>query len=395
MRRFLKSSVRLLKAGGFWAAVVLVLPNCAFNPGGLGQVTNFEGGYPRTDAIFCDIERPLGRHCATDAELARGIRLSEAAIALAEGRSSDVALDDSADAIADCGGPRAILFQGPFPDGFGVCVNCDDAIGAGGTYADVTTACQTRCLDFFGPIGEDGAVDPDVPPAPAVVDFCNAVSKASTNFPATGCFLGVCEEGMLRMDFVDPRRTPEPVSWGDLIGVTPEGAESNDLRRTAAEALSPVWDAGAVSTQWITKGDAWLEFGTDPGKSIVVGLTEIAAACAPPCTDTDPSDISIDFGLLVAFDGGVFVLENGALAPGPLATADAASRFRVRVRANADGTTAQIRYSIVIGPCTLGTVCNETELHTSTVTANYPLRVDSSLFHADARITNARLVRIR
>ena len=53
----------------------------------------------------------------------------------------------------------------------------------------------------------------------------------STNFPASGCFDNACSDGgTLRSDFVDPRRTPEAVAWGDLIGTT---AAANSLTRTA------------------------------------------------------------------------------------------------------------------------------------------------------------------
>ena len=394
MRRFLNASLRVLRVGGFWSAVVLVLPNCGLNVVGTGIAHNFQPGYPQNDAIFCDIERSAVHPCATDEELARGIRLSEAAVALAEGRTSDVALDDSAAAIADCGRPRAVYFQGSFPDGFVACVNCGATIGGGATYADANVACQVQCQDFFGGTSEDGTIVPTIPPTPDTVAFCAARAKASTNFPINTCFMGACVEGALPSGFVDPRRTGEPIIWVNRIGSVAEGAEFNDLRRNVAETGS--FDAGAVSdpSQWIAKGDAWFEFGVDPGKTIVAGLSQVGG-CAAPCDDTNPSDTTIDFGLLVAYDGRVFVQERGVLRPGPLATAGASDRFRVRVRANGDGTTAQIRYTIVIGSCSPGMVCNETELHTSTVFTLYPLRVDTSLFHANAKITNARLVRIR
>ena len=64
-------AVRCAAGGG--AKGFLALPNCTFNKAvpSLGK-----------DAVFCDIEKPLGRHCATDEDLQRGIPLPRSAVAL-------------------------------------------------------------------------------------------------------------------------------------------------------------------------------------------------------------------------------------------------------------------------------------------------------------------------
>src|SRR5438477_8708957 len=99
MRDCLKSSGRWLSVGWFWALVLLVLPNCTFSPGGLGPTNNlYTGSAPHSSAIFCDIEK--GRHCATDADKAVGIRLASAAEALVAGQTSSIGLDDSPAALA-------------------------------------------------------------------------------------------------------------------------------------------------------------------------------------------------------------------------------------------------------------------------------------------------------
>ena len=393
---------RWLKTGGFWVAVLLLLPNCTVDRSGLLSVNFRRGELPRESAIFCDIEKPVRRCAATlePEERDTAIRLSEAATALAEGRSNPIGLDDSAEALARCGGePEAVFFEGPFPQGLPVCINCD-IIGPGADrFATITLACQARCYDFYSGTleehvtREDGTHVPRVPPSDDVRSFCDARARASTNTSNATCVAGACESSSLRMDFADPRRIAEPVAWADLIGVVPEGVDANDLRRTAATGV--VFDAGAVSSQWIARGDAWVEFSARLGQSQVVGLSEVPSGCAAPCPDTNPSDTSITFGLMVVYEGSLFVTESAVgLLPGPLGTSVEGERFRVRIRDNGDGT-ASVRYVKLVGPCMPGTPCNEMLLHPSARVARYPLRVDSSLFHEGATITDARLVRIR
>jgi hypothetical protein len=401
MRTFLRSSVRRLCIGWYWVLGLLVLPNCTFNPGGLGPGPNlWPGSTPRADAIFCDIEKPLGRHCASDMEKVLGIRLSEAALALNTGRTSSIGLDYSADALSRCSGePEAVEFQGAFPEGFSVCVNCGGVVWTA-SYPDVNAACVARCEDFFGTTTSDGTIIPENPPDPSVVSFCTAHAKASTSFPLDGCFAGACSEaGTLNADFVDPRRTPEPVFWRDLIGVATGGADGNDLTRTAV--TTGAYDAGAVSSQWIGRGDGYLEFsvGTTTQRQ-VLGLSAIPSGCPSPCPDGDPNFTDIGFGIGLGLDARYYVLESGVTIAGPdvglsFGTYSAGERFRVSLKDNDNGT-ATVTYSRLVGACTPGTMCNEVVFYTHTgAPATYPLRADASLFEQTATLSDVRLVRIK
>ena len=76
------------------------------------------------NVVSCDIEQPAGRHCATAADLDFGIRLAAAAEALVSGQTSTVGIDDSPAALGRCAGaPEAIEFEGPFPQGTGICLD--------------------------------------------------------------------------------------------------------------------------------------------------------------------------------------------------------------------------------------------------------------------------------
>jgi hypothetical protein len=181
MHAFLIARLRPLSAVAFWVSELLVLPNCSFDPPEAAPANLSKGATPHNDLIMCDIEKLVMHPCSSAAERARGIRLSEAAIALVEGRTSDVALDDSESARADCGGePKAVYFQGPFPQGFAICLNCGDAIGTA-SQPDVTTACQKQCYDFFGTIDSEGNIDPDIPP-----DCSRSATTASSTSSRAG-----------------------------------------------------------------------------------------------------------------------------------------------------------------------------------------------------------------
>ncbi len=406
MRKHLKTTGRWLGIGWFWAGVLLVLPNCGLNSTGTGPpLTNppnlNAGSAPRSDAIFCDIEKPLGRHCATAMEKTIGISLSDAAVALNEGRTSSIALDYSAASLANCGGePEAVEFQGTFPEGLPVCVNCGEVITGVESYPDVNAACRARCYDFFGTTSSDGTLIPDNPPSPTNKAFCDAQAKASTNFPLDNCFAGVCGDGgTLIPGFFDPRRKPEPVIWADLIGTAAGGAEGNDLTRTAA--FTGAWDAAGVSSQWIGRGNGFVEFAAgETDKAHLLGFSEIPAACPAPCPDADPSLENNAFAIALDAGGAYYVYEHGIKVPGPdvngsFGVYTAGERFRVSLTDNDDGS-ATVTYSRLVGTCTPGTVCNEVVFNTHVGTpATYPIRVDVSLYDTGATVTDVRLVRIK
>ena len=380
-----------LSTFGLWAAVLLVLPGCA-------QILGLEdpvliqhnlppGDRPHNAAIFCDIERALGRRCVTDIDMAIGIRLSDAAIALVEGRTSSVGLDDSADALARCAGEvEAVLFEGPFPQGLPVCLNCDTITA--NFAGDNTAACRAACYDLFGTVAGEGSVFPEVPPSPVVKSFCDARAGASTNFPTAGCFDGACLEGTLRLDFIDPRRFPTPVTWTDHVGTIPSGA---DLVRVSATG-----DAGAASTEWVTRGDAYLEFGVT--RNHRVGLAELPVGCGPPCTDSTPGVGDITFALDIAADGRISIFARGVRVAGPnpggfFGSSVAGDRFRVRVRSSGLGAT--VIYERVPGPCLPGSPCTTTVLHARAEDVSYPLRADASILQTGAAVLSAQLVYIR
>ena len=401
MRNFVKTAWRRSLPGLYWALILLVLPNCGFNvhaPSGSGFNLN-KGPTPRDSAIFCDIEAVLGRHCATADERLIGIRLDEAAVALNVGKTSNIGLDYSPEALTRCGGlPEAVTFEGQFPEGFPVCLNCGSVIGST-SYPDANAACRAQCYDFFGTRSADGTLLPDVPPDPVVRNFCDARARASTNFPIDSCFTGVCSEaGTLNIDFLDPRRTAEAVTWTDFIGTAAGGAAGNDLSRTTVATGG--FTAGAASTQWITRGDAFVEFSTDrTDQAHVLGFSRVAPGCVFPCPDTDPSMNDISFGIALALDGRYYVFENGVAVMGPdtngsFGSYSASERFRVSVRANGDGTSV-VTYSRLGAPCLPGMPCNQVVFHTSAAAGGYPLRVSASLREQGALLADVRIVRIK
>src|SRR5262249_46386832 len=139
----------------------------------------------------------------------------------------------------------------------------------------------------------------------------------STNFPTSGCFDNACSDGgTLKSDFVDPRRTPEAVEWRDQNGTNAVGGS---LQRTAPTTGTTTADfnAGAVSTQWITHGNAFVEAeASEKNLSHVIGLQNIPGACAFPCTDNAPGIADITFAISLNLDGRLYILEGGALVPG-------------------------------------------------------------------------------
>jgi hypothetical protein len=373
LRNSLKSTM-----GWLGLAAFLVLPNCSLDRRGLGTPPIFNAGaQPWDSAIFCDVEsQDVARHCATPDEQSTGIPLTQAAVALVKGRSSNIGLDYSPAAIAAAGcapgQPVAITFRSPFPAGSSKCLNCGAVIGP--VYADVSAACVDVCRDLNH--GGDAFC----------TDSAN-IHRASTN--ASSCFAGACTDNALPMTFVDPRRTPEPVSWTSLVGVATSGADANTLSRTAASTGN--FDAGAASSQVVTHGDGYVEFtASETNTGRICGLSTGA-------TDADPTSADMGFGINLNAAGGVRIFESGAAVPGPnpdttWASYASGDRLRVSFADHFDGT-ATITYSLIPSSCS-GPACSGTALRTVGGAA-YPLRVDASFNQQGGTLTDVRLVRIK
>ena len=413
MRDFSRRMVKRLSIGWFWALVVLVLPNCSFEPR--------PGGPPPTfTAVFCDIEKPLpeGRHCASDDEKAHGIRLAERAIALNRGDTGVIGLDDSPAALARCGGqPEAVFFQGPVPEGQATCVDSS-------AVTSVSAACEVPCQQYFGVVQPDGSLVPDNPPTPETIAFCQQRAHLSVNVPQNplGFSDGCTSGGKLVDSFVDPRRPSEAleldpsgqfgigvVTTTDAQGLTHTSVSRSAI--TSPPANNPPFDAGAASSQRFNSGDGFVEFSAaEVGKTHVVGLSEMfipALGCTfHACDDTDPSLADITFAISLNLDrdstdpskGRVYVIENGLLVTGPkfngsFDTYAPDERFRVSIQDNSDGT-GTVTYSKITGFCISGNACPETVFYQSQVVGHYPLRVDMSFREQGATINDIRLVRI-
>jgi hypothetical protein len=390
--RMLRVKLNWSSAGAFWfwAAALLVLPNCTLDRSGIVSPTNLyrgvfdaedplEAGY--SSAIFCDIEEPVPRRCATAEDIEGAIRLQDAAIALVEGRTSTIGgLDYSPAATAMCGGqPQVVEFHGPFPQGSNICLHCGTAIGPGmDQHADNAAVCTARCLDLFDPFDEN------VPPSAEALAFCTPErAHLSTNFPANECFTGACSiNGQLDDAYADPRRNPEIVHWMNLDGVSDNGGGT--LTRTAP--YTGVADAGASSEQLIAGGDAYFQFiATETTSARAAGLS----SGAPPAGGIEFTDIG--FGILL-LDGEIHVIVNGS-SVGTFGAYAADDRFRVKLRDNLDGN-ATVSFARRTG-C-VGSTCIESAIEPpATYTVAYPVRVDAMIREFDAAVTAATLVRIR
>lgn len=388
MRVSLKTSL-----GWLVPLLYLALPNCSF-PG--HNFNNLEpGDPPRSGLLLCDIERRGTRRCATAQDVAMGIPLSQAAIALAQRRKSYIGLDYSpAAAEAGCapGQPLAITFQCEFPDGCKECVNCGEVIGPGKEYSNQDLACAAKCTDQFGSY-DSNTFRPNKPPAFDDLIFCLQNARASTNADDTcsdyyfqsACTAAGAPPDPTFLDILDPRRAPEPVEWRDPQGVSV--SLSGTLRRTAPSTMD--FDAGAASVQTISRGDGYVEFAAQPqGRARACGLSVGAATDLNP--DTDPTLTGIGFAIRLSVNNELFIHEGG-MEMGPFGLFQQGDRVRVAVTDNFDGT-ADIAYYLV--PDCTGQSC-ATALLRAAGPAPYPFRVDASLRQVDGTLTNVRLVRIK
>ncbi len=383
--------------------LLAVLSACSLPETGLQTVNFITGPPPLSNVVFCNIERMgtgfdhTSRICsdaATPQVRSGAIPLTQAALALNTGQSSLFALDKGTDAVNRCGNNGEIVqFHGPFPQGTPKCFNCGTEVP--GLYADANAACVVLCEDVSTP-------SPVVPPDATVATFCAAHARVATNVPKDGCptgFANACTNaGAFSATFVDPRIFPEAVVWADLVNVSAGGVNNNDLTKTGASLGH--YDAGAASApaQWVTSGDAYVEFSAaETNLSHVVGFS-VLGSCTTPCHDLNGGLTDINYGLALASDGNVYILENGNQLNGPglngtFGTYSPTERFRVSVT-DLGNNVLEARYSRMIGACTPGLPCNESLIFTSQMQGSYPVRVDTAFNEQAATVLDVRLVRI-
>jgi hypothetical protein len=388
MRDFPISSGRRLRVGWFWPLVLLALPNCAFPVGGLPPDIQFDPGSNPGDIIMCDIRVPeTVPNCAADLSIQS---MSAAAVNLNQGPGPSTALDFSSDALNACQqSPRVVKFQGPYPDGLSVCINCDQQIGSGKPFESADAACKAKCIDL---VNQMDPIPADIGPS----DFCNAPGNAqvSTNF---GAVFGSCAKGACNNPaFVDKRRDPEGVKWTFFSANA--GAIDSTLMGSGTAAT---YAEGAASDpgQAITEGDGWIQFSA--GEASVGHAIGVSSGTS----DTESSLIDMDFAVLLDNDNFVYISVNkvpqnggqgGVNLPGQaFATYTPGQLFRIHVFDKHD-TTAKISLTSLSAPCVTGLPCKtETTLYTLPATfPAYPLRVDASL-KGQASLADVKLMRIR
>ncbi|WP_437544967.1 M23 family metallopeptidase [Sorangium sp. So ce367] len=147
-----------------------------------------------------------------------------------------------------------------------------------------------------------------------------------------------------------------PGLWQNVRYATANGGV---LTRTAGWG----WHAGASSAEQIEAGDGYAEFSTNEASlEKMAGLGH---------GDADQGYGDIDYAIYLRADGGLEIYEQG-VGQGYFGTYQAGDVFRVEV------FNGQVRYRK-----------NGLAFHTSLTAPTYPLRLDTSLNHEGATITNA------
>ena len=398
LRNVKKSAGRGFSLGWLLPLVMLALPNCAFPTFGLpGEVPApvFEPGDNPTEAIFCEIPKPLAANddgCATQSEADNqtNISLAEAATALVTGEFSFYAFDYSDDAQNQCGGrPKKINYFDEFPEGTRVCINCGTQMP--NPYPTMVKACVAKCQDL---VNQNGII-----PNEGAAAFCEANARLATNHDPGMCYKDACTGGGNPIPVNDPRKRQEEVVWIDTsAGVEVLSADHNSIKRTALATMPADFNEGAGSEQTITKGDGWVEFEAgQTGVSHVIGLRE---SCEDPanCPDSDHGLTGIGFAISLNSNNNVYVLESGnpVVVEGPFgAPYSPGERFRVRATANSDGKTATITYARLAN-CKDDVCASEFVFWTSKAAKpSYPLRVDAIFREENATLENVTIVRIK
>jgi hypothetical protein len=154
--------------------------------------------------------------------------------------------------------------------------------------------------------------------------------------------------------------TIENVFWANVNGVTPSG---NSLSKPGTTG----WNAGAVSSRTLSQSDCtpqcYAEFtATETNTYRMFGLAN---------GDTNQSDSDIEFAFEINPSGQINVWEGGQ-SLGLKGSYTAGDHLRVSMQ----GTT--VHY-----------LKNGTDIYSHSVTPNYPLLVDTSLYSTNSTITNA------
>jgi hypothetical protein len=142
---------------------------------------------------------------------------------------------------------------------------------------------------------------------------------------------------------------PEPVQWTALANTSASGST---LTKTAS---SYDWDAGAISVQRLN-GAGYVEFTANETSTYrMVGLGAV---------NTDAGWVDMDWAIYLRADGGGDVRQSGQ-APFDFGAYQVGDRFRVAV--SASGTVTYSR--------------NGSVFYTSSVTASFPLFVDTTMYY--------------
>ena len=149
-----------------------------------------------------------------------------------------------------------------------------------------------------------------------------------------------------------------PVEWTDLVGVS---ANSNSLTKTASNGWS---NGGAASVQTIS-GDGGVSARVDETNTyLILGLS---------ATNADANWDSIYYGVYTAFNGTLYVVEQGKL------------------RKLSESYGAGDRLSVERLGNTVEYKRNGTTLHTSGVPSSGPLLVDVSMYSQGATLSDVMI----
>lgn len=154
------------------------------------------------------------------------------------------------------------------------------------------------------------------------------------------------------------------IVWTNPAGVTVSG---NSLTKTGTEG----WNAGASSTKAIASGNGYVEFTATAYNARMMGLSH---------TDANQSYATIDYALQPSATGMIDIWESGNFVSGGTYSYQPGDRFRVAIES--ENSVTYVRYyRISNGVMTL--------LYGHTITPNYPLMADTSLYYTGAAINDA------